>query len=77
MYSFSRSGAARIKVARNGFTSKGITNMGIHNMRDSKGKVITNSPLVTLRFDDTRFAVVWLTMRFLLGWQWLQAGEKC
>ena len=40
----------------------------------SNGKIIENPPLARFLFDDTRFAVVWLVLRVLVGWEWLQAG---
>ena len=38
------------------------------------GTVITNPPIARFLFDDTRFAVVWLVVRVLVGYQWLAAG---
>jgi len=38
------------------------------------GTVVTNPPIATLLFDDTRFAVVWLVVRILLGWEWVTAA---
>jgi thiosulfate dehydrogenase [quinone] large subunit len=62
------------KIAQNAFAIEGDSTMNVHKVRDIKGKIVTNPPLATLLFDDTRFAVVWLIIRVLLGWQWVQAG---
>lgn len=43
-------------------------------MTTTQGTIITNPPLARLLFDDTRFAVVWLVIRVLIGWEWVQAG---
>jgi thiosulfate dehydrogenase (quinone) large subunit len=48
--------------------------MKIHPVKTASGTVIHNPPIVRFLFDDTRFAVVWLVVRVLLGWQWLQSG---
>jgi len=48
--------------------------MNDHNVRDTKGRIITNPPIARLLFEDTRFAVVWLVARVLLGWVWLNSG---
>jgi len=45
-----------------------------HIVTDKKGDVILNPPIAHFLFDDTRVAVVWLVVRVLLGWQWVQAG---
>jgi thiosulfate dehydrogenase [quinone] large subunit len=39
-----------------------------------EGTIIRNPPLARLLFDDTRFSVVWLVMRVLLGVTWLNSG---
>jgi thiosulfate dehydrogenase [quinone] large subunit len=43
-------------------------------VKTEKGTVITNPPIARLLFDDTRIAAVWLVIRVLVGWEWLQAG---
>ena len=48
--------------------------MNIQPVKTPKGTVITNPPLARFLFDDTRFSVVWLVIRVLVGWEWLQAG---
>jgi hypothetical protein len=44
--------------------------MNDHVVTDSKGSVITNPPMAHFLFDDTRFAIVWLVVRVLLGWHY-------
>jgi thiosulfate dehydrogenase (quinone) large subunit len=39
------------------------------------GRIVSNPPLARLLFDDTRFAVVWLIVRVLLGLTWLNAAS--
>ena len=46
--------------------------MNDHVVADTKGYIITNPPIAHFLFDDTRFAVVWLVVRVLLGWQWVE-----
>ncbi len=48
--------------------------MNEHVVRDTKGRIISNPPIARLLFEDTRFAVVWLVARVLLGWVWLSSG---
>ncbi len=43
-------------------------------VRTPQGKRVTNPPILRLFFDDTRFAVVWLIVRVLLGLVWIQAA---
>ncbi len=45
-----------------------------HEVLTDKGTVVSNPPIVRFLFDDTRFSVVWLVVRILVGWPWLQAG---
>ncbi len=47
---------------------------GAHNVTDMQGHIISNPPIARLLFEDTRFAVVWLIARVLLGWVWLNSG---
>jgi thiosulfate dehydrogenase [quinone] large subunit len=48
--------------------------MNDYAVTDTKGYRITNPPLAHFVFEDSRFALVWLVIRVLLGWQWVQAG---
>lgn len=48
--------------------------MANNRVSTKSGTVIENPPLARLLFDDTRLAVVWLVVRVLVGWEWLQAG---
>jgi thiosulfate dehydrogenase [quinone] large subunit len=48
--------------------------MYYHIVRDTNHHAITNPPIAHFFYDDTRFAIVWLVVRVLLGWQWVQAG---
>src|SRR5258708_33543376 len=43
-------------------------------MKTPHGRIVTNPPVARLLFDDTRFAVVWLVLRVLVGLDWLTAG---
>jgi thiosulfate dehydrogenase (quinone) large subunit len=45
-----------------------------HIVRDNNDRAITNPPIAHFFYSDTRFAIVWLVIRVLLGWQWVQAG---
>ncbi|MHB8628413.1 MAG: DoxX family protein [Aggregatilineales bacterium] len=45
-----------------------------HEVLTVKGTVVSNPPIARFLFDDTRFSVVWLVVRILVGWPWLQAG---
>ncbi len=40
----------------------------------NKGTVVSDPPIARFMFDDTRFSAVWLVVRILVGWPWLQAG---
>jgi thiosulfate dehydrogenase [quinone] large subunit len=48
--------------------------MRVKTVKTVQGNEITNPPLARFLFDDTRFSVVWLVVRVLLGWSWLDAG---
>lgn len=39
-----------------------------------KGTIIQDPPIARFLFDDTRFSLVWLVVRILVGWPWLTAG---
>ena len=43
-------------------------------VKTQNGSVVTNPPLARFLFEDTRFSVVWLVIRVLVGWEWLQAS---
>ena len=45
-----------------------------HAVKTERGTVLQDPPLAQFLFSDTRFAVVWLVVRVLLGWGWLSAG---
>ncbi|MDX2161061.1 MAG: DoxX family membrane protein [bacterium] len=42
------------------------------NLREAN--VVQDPPLAQLLFSDRRFSVVWLVVRVLLGWSWLNSG---
>src|SRR6476469_6192723 len=39
-----------------------------------RGTVITDPPFIKLLFNDTRFGVLWLVVRVLIGISWIQAA---
>ena len=43
-----------------------------HVVRTPRGRIVANPPLARVLFDDTRFAIVWLVVRVLVGLYWLQ-----
>jgi thiosulfate dehydrogenase [quinone] large subunit len=43
-------------------------------VKTRSGREITDPPVARFIFSDTRFSVVWLVVRVLLGWSWLSAG---
>ncbi len=45
-----------------------------HVVKTPRGGRLTNPPILRLFFDDTRFAVVWLIVRVLLGLVWIQSA---
>jgi len=45
-----------------------------HAVSTHEGTIIGNPPITRFIFDDTRFSAVWLVVRVLVGWPWLQAG---
>ncbi|MEP7293590.1 MAG: DoxX family protein [Chloroflexota bacterium] len=45
-----------------------------HAVKTERGTVLHDPPLAQFLFSDTRFAPVWLVLRVLLGWAWLQPG---
>lgn len=48
--------------------------MSLKPVQTVNGKIIQDPPLAKFLFSDTRFGIVWLVVRVLLGWEWLQAG---
>ena len=48
--------------------------MSDNRVKNTGGYVIADPPLARLLFADTRFSVVWLVVRILLGYQWLSSG---
>src|SRR5579863_7978650 len=40
----------------------------------TKGNIVQDPPIARLLFSDTRFSLVWLVVRIIVGWPWLQAG---
>jgi thiosulfate dehydrogenase (quinone) large subunit len=49
--------------------------MNEHVVKTTKGNIITNPPIARFLFEDTRFAIVWLVVRVLLGLQWIDAAS--
>src|SRR5262245_28955259 len=49
--------------------------MSEHIVKTTKGTVVTDPPLARFLFEDTRFAVVWLVIRVLLGLAWIDASS--
>ena len=45
-----------------------------HAVKTERGTVLQDPPLAQFLFSDTRMAVVWLVIRVLLGWEWLDSG---
>ena len=45
-----------------------------HAVKTERGTILHDPPLAQVLFSDTRFAPVWLVVRVLLGWAWLQPG---
>jgi len=45
-------------------------------VRTFEGRIIHNPPLARLLFDDTRFSPVWLVLRVLVGWAWLEPALR-
>ncbi len=45
-----------------------------HVVKTRAGTIVQDPPLAQFLFGDTRFAVVWLILRVLLGLTWLEAG---
>jgi thiosulfate dehydrogenase [quinone] large subunit len=45
-----------------------------HAVKTERGTLIQDPPLAQFLFSDTRMAWLWLIIRVLLGWSWLEAG---
>jgi thiosulfate dehydrogenase (quinone) large subunit len=45
-----------------------------HVVKTERGTILHDPPLAQFLFSDTRMAPVWLVIRILLGWAWLQPG---
>lgn len=45
-----------------------------HQVTTIQGTVIKDPPIARFLFSDTRMAWVWLIVRVLVGWQWLNSG---
>ncbi len=48
--------------------------MALRTVKSKQGTEISNPPLARLLFDDVRLAPVWLIIRVLLGWAWIDAS---
>ncbi len=48
--------------------------MNLKPIKNVDGTVVTNPPLASFLFDDTRLAVVWLVVRVLIGYSWVDAS---
>ena len=46
-----------------------------HIVKTPRGRIVSNPPAARLLFDDTRFAIVWLVLRVLVGLTWLDAAS--
>ena len=44
-------------------------------VKTQEGTVIQDPPLARFLFSDTRFSVVWLVVRVLIGWSWIDAAS--
>jgi thiosulfate dehydrogenase [quinone] large subunit len=49
--------------------------MEIRTVKTAKGTIVTNPPIATFLFEDTRFAPVWTVIRVLLGLAWVDAAS--
>src|SRR5215210_7351550 len=48
--------------------------MNEHIVKTNEGTIVSNPPIARLLFEDTRFSIVWLVIRILVGWSWIEAG---
>ncbi len=48
--------------------------MALRTIKTKQGTEVSNPPLARLLFDDVRLAPVWLIIRVLLGWAWIDAS---
>jgi len=45
-----------------------------HAVKTERGTILHDPPIAQFLFSDTRMSIVWLVVRVLLGWGWLQPG---
>lgn len=45
-------------------------------VKTERGTVLQDPPVAQFLFSDTRFAIVWLVIRVLLGWGWIDAARN-
>lgn len=45
-------------------------------VKTERGTVLQDPPVAQFLFSDTRFAIVWLFIRVLLGWGWIDAARN-
>jgi thiosulfate dehydrogenase [quinone] large subunit len=50
------------------------TQNGILRAFTTNTNVVQDPPIARLLFSDTRFSPVWLVVRIIVGWPWMQAG---
>lgn len=48
--------------------------MNVKPLKNVDGTVVTNPPLASFLFDDTRLGVLWLVVRVLIGYSWVDAS---
>ena len=46
-----------------------------HAVKTERGTVLHDPPLAQFLFSDTRMAIVWLVIRVLVGWEWIDAAR--
>ncbi len=49
--------------------------MSEHVVRTRQGTIVSNPPIARFLFEDTRFSIVWLVVRVLVGLSWLDASS--
>lgn len=45
-----------------------------HTVSTTQGRIVEDPPIAKFLFNDTRAGWLWLVVRVLLGWAWLDAG---
>jgi thiosulfate dehydrogenase [quinone] large subunit len=45
-----------------------------HAVKTERGTILHDPPIAQFLFSDIRFSIVWLVVRVLLGWAWLEPG---